>query len=117
MGEPTFEQFMYLYSSRSNREILAGYRPIAERRRRGAISLDTSPQRKSPGGTGGAWLMGTGSVLQGREFSEVGPYLQGERDEVEWVRAQLSETERECGNLVTQKNCLSPDCCKEWLAS
>ena len=25
-------------------------------------------------------------------------------DEVEWVRAQLSETQRECGNLVTQKN-------------
>ncbi|BBH07513.1 hypothetical protein Prudu_019477 [Prunus dulcis] len=28
---------MYLYSYPSNREILAGYRPIAERRRRGAI--------------------------------------------------------------------------------
>ncbi|BBG93486.1 hypothetical protein Prudu_001507 [Prunus dulcis] len=27
-----------------------------------------------------------------------------QEDEVEWVRAQLSETERECGNLVTQKN-------------
>ncbi|BBH09168.1 hypothetical protein Prudu_021592 [Prunus dulcis] len=40
------------------------------------------------------------------KFSEVGPYSKEQEDEVEWVRAQLSETERECGNLVTQKNLL-----------
>ncbi|VVA41041.1 PREDICTED: LOC109950577, partial [Prunus dulcis] len=39
-------------------------------------------------------------------FSEVGAYLQGAGRRVEWVRAQLSETECECGNLVTQKNLL-----------
>ena len=33
-----------------------------------------------------------------------GPISKEQEDEVEWVRAQLSETERECGNLVTQKN-------------
>ncbi|BBH06351.1 hypothetical protein Prudu_017987 [Prunus dulcis] len=89
------------------RGILAGYRLIAERRRRGAILLGTSQLRKSPGGTGGAWLMGTGRVRQGRAlFSEVGPISKEQEDEVEWVRAQLSETERECGNLVTQKNLL-----------
>ncbi|BBH06873.1 Disease resistance protein TIR-NBS-LRR class family [Prunus dulcis] len=44
-------------------------------------------------------------VISGEHrFCEVGPYLQGARGRVEWVRAQLSETERECGNLVTQKN-------------
>ncbi|BBG96810.1 hypothetical protein Prudu_005734, partial [Prunus dulcis] len=35
-----------------------------------------------------------------------GPISKEQEDEVEWVRAQLSETERECGNLVTQKNLL-----------
>ncbi|BBG99731.1 hypothetical protein Prudu_009515 [Prunus dulcis] len=113
LGEPTFEQFMYLYSISKQQRNFGWVQAIAERRRRGAISLDTSPQRRSPGGTGGAWLMGTGSVLQGREFSEVGPYLQGERRRGEWVRAQLSETERECGNLSRRRTCLSPDCCKE----
>ncbi|BBH09087.1 hypothetical protein Prudu_021495, partial [Prunus dulcis] len=33
-----------------------------------------------------------------------GPISKVKEDEVEWVRAQLSDTERECGNLVTQKN-------------
>ncbi|VVA41854.1 PREDICTED: LOC110764017, partial [Prunus dulcis] len=33
-----------------------------------------------------------------------GPISKEQEDEVEWVRAQLSEAERECGNLVTQKN-------------
>ena len=33
-----------------------------------------------------------------------GPISKEQEDEVEWVRAQLSDTERECGNLVTQKN-------------
>ena len=35
-----------------------------------------------------------------------GPISKEQEDEVEWVRAQLSETERECQNLVTQKNLL-----------
>ncbi|BBG99071.1 hypothetical protein Prudu_008649 [Prunus dulcis] len=98
--------------------ILAGYRLIAERRRRGAILLGTSQLRKSPGGTGGAWLMGLGESAREERcpthsyplpvyrFSEVGPISKEQEDEVEWVRAQLSETERECGNLVTQKNLL-----------
>ncbi|BBG96948.1 hypothetical protein Prudu_005916, partial [Prunus dulcis] len=78
---------------RTSRGILAGYRLIAERRRRGAILLDTSPQRKSPGGTGGAWLMGTGRVLQGKALSSTflptsssvkwGPISKEQEDEVE----------------------------------
>ncbi|BBH05783.1 hypothetical protein Prudu_017272, partial [Prunus dulcis] len=113
-GEPLLSSSCTSTPFPSNREILAGYRQIAERRRRGATLLDTSPQRKSPGGTGGAWPMGTGSVLQGRALSSTflptsssvkwGPISKEKEDEVEWVRAQLSDTERECGNLVTQKN-------------
>ncbi|BBG99073.1 hypothetical protein Prudu_008651 [Prunus dulcis] len=64
-----------------------------------AILLGTSQLRKSPGGTGSVkW----------------GPISKEQEDEVEWVRAQLSETERECGNLVTQKNLLESDSFKEW---
>ncbi|BBG96741.1 hypothetical protein Prudu_005630 [Prunus dulcis] len=49
------------------------------------------PRRKNPGGTGSVkW----------------GPISKEQEDEVEWVRAQLSETKHECGNLVTQKNLL-----------
>ncbi|BBH05100.1 hypothetical protein Prudu_016392 [Prunus dulcis] len=97
LREPTFEQFM---------GILAGYKLIAERRRRWATLLVTSQLRKSPGGTGGAWLMVTGSVRQEERLVKWGPISKEYEDEVEWVRTQLSKTERECGNLVTQKNLL-----------
>ncbi|BBG97237.1 hypothetical protein Prudu_006291, partial [Prunus dulcis] len=40
------------------------------------------------------------------ELRQWGPISKEQEDEVEWVRAHLSKTERECGNLVTQKNLL-----------
>ncbi|BBN69226.1 hypothetical protein Prudu_832S000100 [Prunus dulcis] len=88
LGEPTFEQFMYLYSIRSNREFWLGTGNCRKAKERGYFIGHKPTTQKS-------WR---------NRFSEVGPYLQGAEDEVEWVRAQLSETERECGNLVTQKN-------------
>ncbi|CAL2246370.1 unnamed protein product [Prunus armeniaca] len=49
-----------------NREVLAVYKPIAERQRRGVTSLVTSLLLRSLGETGGAWLMVIGSGRQGR---------------------------------------------------
>ncbi|CAL9020957.1 unnamed protein product [Prunus brigantina] len=95
-------------------EVLAGYWLIAERRRRGVTLLVTSLLLRSLGGTGGAWLMVIGSVSQGRPSPNTfiptsssvkwGPISKEQEDEVERVRSLLSKTERECKNLVTQKN-------------
>ncbi|CAL2256830.1 unnamed protein product [Prunus armeniaca] len=77
--------------SPSSMEVLAGYRPIAERQKRGVTLLLTSLLLRSLEGTGGAWLMW-------------GPISKEQEDEVERVRSVLSEIECECKNLVTQKN-------------
>ncbi|CAL2239089.1 unnamed protein product [Prunus armeniaca] len=95
---------------------MAGYRPIAERQRKGVTLLVTSLLLRSLGGTCGAWPMVTESVRKERPSPDtfqpisssvkLGPISKEQEDEVERVRSLLSETEREYKNLVTQKNLL-----------
>ncbi|BBN70398.1 hypothetical protein Prudu_1468S000100, partial [Prunus dulcis] len=88
LGEPALSSSCTSTPFPSNREILAGYRQLPKGEGEGLFIGHKPTTQKS-------WR---------NRFSEVGPISKEKEDEVEWVRAQLSDTERECGNLVTQKN-------------
>ncbi|BBN69363.1 hypothetical protein Prudu_905S000200 [Prunus dulcis] len=47
------------------------------------------------------------------KFVKWGPISKQQEDEVEWVRAQLSELSVSAGTWSRRRTCLSPDCCKE----
>ncbi|CAL8997921.1 unnamed protein product [Prunus brigantina] len=66
LKEPTFEQFMYLYSISKQHGTFAGYKLIAKRQKREVILLVISLPRRSLGGTGGVWPLVIGSVRQGK---------------------------------------------------
>ncbi|CAL8168089.1 unnamed protein product [Prunus armeniaca] len=90
--------------SLSNREVLARYRTIAERQKRGVISLVGCLLLRNPGGTCGVWPTVIGSVCPGRP-----PISKENEDEVDRVRSLLSETEQEYRHLVTPKNLLESE--------
>ncbi|BBN69339.1 hypothetical protein Prudu_892S000100 [Prunus dulcis] len=107
---------MYLYSISKQQGILAGYRQLPKGEGEGLFYWTQAHNAKvleeQVVHGYGDWECPPGkSVVQHipTHFQSIGsvkwgPISKEQEDEVEWVRAQLSETERECGNLVTQKN-------------
>ncbi|BBG93111.1 hypothetical protein Prudu_001023 [Prunus dulcis] len=119
LGEPTFEQFMYLYSISKQQGNFGWVQANCRKARERGYFIGHKPTTQKSWRN--RWCMAYGdwecppgkSVVQHipTHFQSIGsvkwgPISKEQEDEVEWVRAQLSETERECGNLVTQKNLL-----------
>ncbi|CAL8154610.1 unnamed protein product [Prunus armeniaca] len=76
-------------------QALAGYKPIAERQRRGVTLLVTSFYSE---------VLEEQYLTFGASSVKWGPISEEQEDKVERVRSLLSETERDYRNLVTQKN-------------
>ncbi|BBN69721.1 hypothetical protein Prudu_1129S000100, partial [Prunus dulcis] len=115
-GEPTFEQFMYLYSIQATGKFWLGTGQLPKGEGEGLFHWTQAHNAKvlEEQVVHGLWGLGVSSreescPAHSYHFQSIGsvkwgPISKEQEDEVEWVRAQLSETERECGNLVTQKN-------------
>ncbi|CAL2271400.1 unnamed protein product [Prunus armeniaca] len=117
LGEPTFEQFMYLYSiskqqgtfgwvqancrKAKERGYFIGHKPSTQKSWRNRWCLAYGDWECPPGKTVSRHIpthfQSIGSVKRG-------PISKEREDEVERVRSLLSETQRERRNLVTQKN-------------
>ncbi|BBN67666.1 hypothetical protein Prudu_148S000100, partial [Prunus dulcis] len=117
LGEPTFEQFMYLYSiskqqgnfgwvqancrKAKERGYFIGHKPTTQKSWRNRWCMAYGDWECPPGKR---VVQHIPTHFQSIGSVKWGPISKQQEDEVEWVRAQLSEAERECGNLVTQKN-------------
>ncbi|BBH03008.1 hypothetical protein Prudu_013754, partial [Prunus dulcis] len=117
LGEPAFEQFMYLYSiskqqgnfgwvqancrKAKERGYFIGHKPTTQKSWRNRWCLAYGDWECPPGKS---VVQHIPTHFQSIGSVKWGPISKEKEDEVEWVRAQLSDTERECGNLVTQKN-------------
>ncbi|CAL9017209.1 unnamed protein product, partial [Prunus brigantina] len=117
LGEPTFEQFMYLYSiskqqgtfgwvqancrKAKERGYFIGHKPSTQKSWRNRWCMASGywecPPRKTVSRHVPTHFQSIGSV-------KWGPISKEQEDEVERVRSSLSETERERKNLVIQEN-------------
>ncbi|CAL2225245.1 unnamed protein product [Prunus armeniaca] len=117
LGEPTFEQFMYLYSISKQQGtfgwVQANYRKAKER----GYFIGHKPSTQKSWRNRwclayGDWECPPGKIVSRHiptHFQSIGsvkwgPISKEREDEVERVRSLLSETQRERRNLVTQKN-------------
>ncbi|CAL9021062.1 unnamed protein product, partial [Prunus brigantina] len=117
LGEPTFEQFMYLYSiskqqgsfgwvlancrKAKERGYFIGHKPSTQKSWRNRWCMAYGDWECQPGKTVSKHIH---THFQSIGSVKWGPISKEQEDEVERVRSLLSETERECKNLVTQKN-------------
>ncbi|CAL8162449.1 unnamed protein product [Prunus armeniaca] len=117
LGEPTFEQFMYLYSiskqhgtfgwvqancrKAKERGYFIGHKPSTQKSWRNRWCLAYGDWECPPGKTVSRHIP---THFQSIGSVKWGPISKEREDEVERVRSLLSETQRERRNLVTQKN-------------
>ncbi|CAL2229946.1 unnamed protein product [Prunus armeniaca] len=117
LGEPTFEQFMYLYSiskqqgtfgwvqancrKAKERGYFIGHKPSTQKSWRNRWCLAYSDWECPPGKTVSRHIP---THFQSIGSVKWGPISKEREDEVERVRSLLSETQRERRSLVTQKN-------------
>ncbi|XP_008243398.1 PREDICTED: uncharacterized protein LOC103341630 [Prunus mume] len=117
LGEPTFEQFMYLYSiskqhgtfgwvqancrKAKERGYFIGHKPSMQKSWRNRWCLAYGDWECPPGKTVSRHIP---THFQSIGSVKWGPISKEREDEVERVRSLLSETQRERRNLVTQKN-------------
>ncbi|CAL2259277.1 unnamed protein product [Prunus armeniaca] len=117
LGEPTFEQFMYLYSiskqqgtfgwvqancrKAKERGYFIGHKPSTQKSWRNRWCLAYGDWECPPGKTVSRHIP---THFQSIGSVKWGPISKEREDEVERVRSLLSETQRELRNLVTQKN-------------
>ncbi|CAL2260014.1 unnamed protein product [Prunus armeniaca] len=117
LGEPTFEQFMYLYSiskqqgtfgwvqancrKAKERGYFIGHKPSTQKSWRNRWCLAYGDWECPPGKTVSRHIP---THFQSIGSVKWGPISKEREDEVERVRPLLSETQRERRNLVTQKN-------------
>ncbi|CAL8175215.1 unnamed protein product [Prunus armeniaca] len=117
LGEPTFEQFMYLYSiskqqgtfgwvqancrKAKERGYFIGHKPSTQKSWRNRWCLAYGDWECPPGKTVSRHIP---THFQSIGSVKWGPISKEREDEVERVRSLLSETQRERKNLVTQKN-------------
>ncbi|CAL8162160.1 unnamed protein product [Prunus armeniaca] len=119
LGEPTFEQFMYLYSiskqqgsfgwvqanCRKVKEMgyFISHKPSTQKSWRNRLCLTYGDWECPPGKTVSKHIP---THFQFIGLVKWGPIFKEQEDKVDRVRSLLSETERKCKNLVTQKNLL-----------
>ncbi|BBH00055.1 hypothetical protein Prudu_009956 [Prunus dulcis] len=119
LGEPTFEHFMYLYSISKQQGNFGWVQANCRKAKERGYFIKHKPTTQKSWRNRWCMAYGDWESLPGKRvvqhipthFQSIGsvkwgPISKEQEDEVEWVRAQLSETQRECGNLVTQKNLL-----------
>ncbi|CAL8174620.1 unnamed protein product [Prunus armeniaca] len=115
LEKPTFEQFMYLYliskqhetfgwvqaNCRKAKEYFIGHKPSTQKSWRNRWCLAYDDWECPPGKTVSRHIP---THFQSIGSVKWGPISKELEDKVERVRSLLSETQRECKNLVTQKN-------------
>ncbi|CAL8168861.1 unnamed protein product [Prunus armeniaca] len=112
LGEPTFEQFMYLYSISKQQGSFGWVQANCRKANERGYFIGHKPSTQKSWRN--RWCLAyeclSALTLGSSTFAvQWGPISKEQEDEDERVRSLLSETKRECKNLVTQKNLLEFD--------
>ncbi|CAL8175027.1 unnamed protein product [Prunus armeniaca] len=117
LGEPTFEYFMYLYSISKQQGSFGSVQANCRKAKERGYFISHKPSTQKSWRN--RWCLAYGNLeypprktvsryvlthFQSIDSVKWGLISKEQEEEVEKVRSLLSETERECKNLVTQKN-------------